>query len=140
MDCPPGLHALCIEIYARAASATKQGTSARDQAGPGFWEGNEAAKIELTYSTTGVSTERVVRNAPSVHNSGYRVAELFAKRIVLQLQIALLKLQIILRLTPRNGPEPKSSTRFKRCQSLKPFSMIRAGTGVAATPPCSQMD
>jgi hypothetical protein len=41
----------CIEIYALAASATKQVTSARDLAGRNFREDDEAAKIQLTYST-----------------------------------------------------------------------------------------
>jgi hypothetical protein len=49
---PPALRAPCIEIYARAASATKQAASARDLAGKDFREDDEAAKIELTHSTT----------------------------------------------------------------------------------------
>src|ERR1700680_80869 len=49
---PPTLRALCIEIYARLASATEQATSARGSAGPDFQEGDEAERIELTYSTT----------------------------------------------------------------------------------------
>ena len=49
---PPALRAPCIEIYARLASAMKQVTSARGLAGTDSREGDEAAKIELTYSTT----------------------------------------------------------------------------------------
>ena len=49
---PAGPVALCIELYARLASATKQVTSARAVAGTGSGEGAEAAKIEPTYSNT----------------------------------------------------------------------------------------
>ena len=42
----------CIEIYALAASATKPVTSMRGLAGTDSREDDEAAKIELTYSTT----------------------------------------------------------------------------------------
>jgi hypothetical protein len=49
---PAGPAALCIEIYARLASATKQVTSARAMAGTDSGEDGEAAKIEPTYSNT----------------------------------------------------------------------------------------
>ena len=42
----------CIEIYALAASATKPVTSMRGLAGTDSREDDEAAKIDLTYSTT----------------------------------------------------------------------------------------
>jgi hypothetical protein len=42
----------CIEIYALTASATKQVTSMRGLAGTDSREDDEAAKIDLTYSTT----------------------------------------------------------------------------------------
>ena len=47
-----GLSALCIEIYVRLAGVTKQATSARGSAASNFQEGDAAATIELTYSTT----------------------------------------------------------------------------------------
>ena len=46
-DSPPGLGALCIEIYALVASATKQVTSARDLARPDSREDHEAANTDL---------------------------------------------------------------------------------------------
>jgi hypothetical protein len=48
----PGLSAPCIEIYARLASATEQTISARGSAGANFLEGDKAAILEPTYSTT----------------------------------------------------------------------------------------
>ena len=59
---PPGSPALCIEIYARPASATEQVTSARGLAGADSREGDGAAKTELTYSTTSASAERDQRS------------------------------------------------------------------------------
>jgi hypothetical protein len=56
----------------RLQSVTEQATSARGSAGSDSQEGDEAAKIELTYSTT-VSISRVGQRARSVdcvHNPG----------------------------------------------------------------------
>lgn len=42
-----------MEIYARLVRATKHVTLAQGMAGTGSREGDEATRIELTYSTTG---------------------------------------------------------------------------------------